>query len=141
MFSLEILFCFLFFNTLQQADPQSQPSQAFKQLRANGFELRTIFFGDLKDSRTGAIPLNHPPLSILSKEFCILELNLEPTLFTQTHISTCFNSLWTFQPLPSTARILCFSFIIEEYSSLRDFYRPLDNNNNNNNNNNRSIFI
>jgi hypothetical protein len=28
---------------------------------------------------------------------------------------------------------------IREYSSLRDFYRPL-NNNNNNNNNNRSIF-
>jgi len=34
-------------------------------------------------------------------------------------------------------RILCLEFIIE-YSSLRDFYRPLGNNNNNNN---RSIFI
>jgi len=90
-----------------------------------GLNSEPFFLGDLKDSRTGAIPLNNPPLSILVKEFCILELNLEPTLFTQTHISTCFNSLWTFQPLPSTARILCFSFIIEEYSSLRDFYRPL----------------
>jgi len=36
---------------------------------------------------------------------------------------------------------IVFRFIIE-YSSLRDFYRPLlGNNNNNNNNNNRSIFI
>jgi len=34
---------------------------------------------------------------------------------------------------------IVFRFIIE-YSSLRDFYRPLGNNNNNNNNN-RSIFI
>jgi hypothetical protein len=34
---------------------------------------------------------------------------------------------------------IVFRFIIE-YSSLRDFYRPLGNNNNNNNNNNRSIF-
>jgi hypothetical protein len=36
--------------------------------------------------------------------------------------------------------IVVFRFIIE-YSSLRDFYRPLGNNNNNNNNNNSSIFI
>jgi hypothetical protein len=34
---------------------------------------------------------------------------------------------------------IVFRFIIE-YSSLRDFYRPLGNNNNNNNNN-RSIFF
>ncbi len=34
---------------------------------------------------------------------------------------------------------IVFRFIIE-YSSLRDFYRPLGNNNNNNNNN-RSILI
>jgi hypothetical protein len=43
-----------------------------------------------------------------------------------------------FLALPTKkARILCFRFIIE-YSSLRDFYRPLGGNNNNNN---RSIFI
>jgi len=35
---------------------------------------------------------------------------------------------------------IVFRFIIE-YSSLRDFYRPLGNNNNNNNNNNSSIFL
>jgi hypothetical protein len=34
---------------------------------------------------------------------------------------------------------IVFRFIIEYYSSLRDFYRPLLGNNNNNNNN-RSIF-
>ncbi len=51
---------------------------------------------------------------------------------------TCF--CWAC--LPSKARILCLEFIIE-YSSFRDFHRPLGNknNNNNNNNNNRSIFI
>ncbi len=36
--------------------------------------------------------------------------------------------------------VVVFRFILE-YSSLRDFYRPLLGNNNNNNNNNRSIFI
>jgi hypothetical protein len=40
----------------------------------------------------------------------------------------------------SQGKDIVFRFIIE-YSSLRDFYRPLGHNNNNNNNNNRSIFI
>ncbi len=35
---------------------------------------------------------------------------------------------------------LVLGFTIE-YSSLRDFYRPLGNNNNNNTNNNKSIFL
>jgi len=52
-------------------------------------------------------------------------------------VGCCKSICW---PLHTKARMdIVFRFIIE-YSSLRDFYRPLGNNNNNNNNN-RSIFM
>jgi hypothetical protein len=62
-------------------------------------------------------------------------------MYNDNVLSIRFNLIGPCLLTTKALKDIVFRFIIEYYSSSRDFYRPLGNNNNNNNNNNRSIFI